>query len=87
MASGGGVDETFKIAQNVTIYASILDKDSAALKLELKSENMVWIQVVAGELKINDVTVSAGDGVAIQVELQLSLTSASHAEFILFKFN
>lgn len=87
LASGDGQGGAFKIAQNVTIYASILESSSAPLELELKPENMLWIQVVAGELKVNGITASAGDGAAIQAETKLSLLSASHAEFILFKFN
>ena len=87
LASIDGVDGSFQIAQAVTIYASILDNNSAMLDVEIKLSNAVWIQMISGILKVNDIMVSAGAGIALNNENQLQLSTTCNAEFILFKFD
>lgn len=87
LASGRDQLNCFNIAQDVLIYASILDKSSPKLDYPIAgSHESIWIQLVSGILTVNDITINAGDGVAVEHEDMLHLSSNSHAEFILFHF-
>lgn len=86
LADYHGSNGAFKIAQKVSIYASILEQPSI-LNYSLQKNACVWIQVIRGTLKINGAILLAGDGAAIQEETQLAFTTEETTEFLLFDFN
>lgn len=86
LASGKSSDGVFQIAQNVSIYASILDHNSKTLEHQIEVDANLWVQCVCGELEVNGITLNAGDGASIEKENNLSFSANTHAEFILFDF-
>lgn len=86
IATGDINDSVFQIAQNIDIYASILDK-SQKLIHTLKNNESAWVQIVTGELEINNIKLTSGDGAAIEIEELLSIQSnMDNTEFLLFHF-
>lgn len=86
LASGLAIGEEFHIAQNVIIYASILEYDSPKLDYLIKPEDNIWIQVVSGTLNVNNVVLNVGDGAGVVGETLLSLATINKVEFLLFHF-
>jgi len=72
-----------KFHQDVTVYRGLL---SAGKPLERKfsAGRAGWVQMVKGEMALNNQTLKAGDGAAIEEEEQISFLSKSSAEFLLF---
>lgn len=87
LASGNKVDGVFQIAQNVTIYASILDRSSTPFEYNVKLGSKLWVQLVNGEIEVNDTPLGSGDGASIQNETELSFVANANSEFLLFHFN
>lgn len=68
--------------QDVNMYAAkIHNKD---LSVPIKTDRLVWVQVVKGSLILNGSKIEAGDGVALEHISELSFTDAQQAEFLLF---
>ena len=44
----------------------------------------VWIQMTRGEVKLGDILLSAGDGVAVSDERQINLVGKDEAEILIF---
>ncbi|MGE0251936.1 MAG: pirin family protein [Dongiaceae bacterium] len=44
----------------------------------------LWVQLARGEMKIDDVILKAGDGLAVEDEIAITLTASKDAEFLLF---
>jgi redox-sensitive bicupin YhaK (pirin superfamily) len=72
------------IAQDAEIRAGSLDA-GAAVEHALKPGRCAWLQVVGGELRVNDRAMGPGDGAAIEGEPLLSIASESGAELLLFE--
>lgn len=86
LVSREGRDNSLKIHQQVDLFASILNSEQK-LNYEFNSSNSAWIQVVKGKLRLNNVSLSAGDGVAIKEENKLNLHAfEDNTEFLLFDF-
>ncbi|MCC2645680.1 MAG: Pirin domain protein [Burkholderiales bacterium] len=83
IASNDGENNSFTIAQDVKIYAAILE--DTKLDYSIKPKRNIWIQIVEGNLEINGYSVASGDGIAITDELAISITG--RGEFILFDLN
>lgn len=76
-------DNSLKIHQDVGLYAAVLEKGES-LEYPLAEQRHAWIQVVKGEIELNDRALKAGDGAAISEETQLQITTQSSGEFLLF---
>ena len=87
LASGDQVGDIFQIAQAVKIYASVLDKNSPPLEYSVEATASIWIQVVSGELNVNDTKLGAGDGASIQNVTKVSFSTLRDVEFLLFHFD
>jgi redox-sensitive bicupin YhaK (pirin superfamily) len=85
LADNKGTSGVFRIAQNVAIYSSILEKPSA-LSYPIEPTAHVWVQLVQGTLQLNDTHLVAGDGVGIHQETQLMFSTDDTGEFLLFHF-
>lgn len=84
VASTDGHDNSFKIAQDATIYAAIVK--NTPINYTIAKGRNIWIQIVNGKLEINnEKSVDAGDGVAITDETNLKISG--DGEFILFDLN
>lgn len=86
IASKIGQNNSFKIAQNVNIYASILDEHNE-IKFPIKSKDGIWLQLISGSLNINGNIISSGDGLLLENETELNISSLDgNSEFLVFHF-
>lgn len=83
IASGSSrEDGVLHINQDTNIYLSVLDKDK--LVHDAKPDRYVWIQVTGGDISVNGVAMTAGDGVAVREENEIKFEANGSAEFLLF---
>lgn len=83
VASKDGRDGSLTVAQDVSLFASLLSTEQS-LEYVLSPTRQVWVQVVEGQLTINDMTLSAGDGLAVVDEAALRFSTTNTAHFLLF---
>lgn len=83
IATPSGDAGSMQVHQSVWLYASILET-TKNVNYECSSDRCQWVQVVSGELAINNTRLEAGDGAAIAGEAELNITAAKDAEFLLF---
>ena len=83
IASRDGRDGSVTVHQHVDIYASILQ---TGVKIEQAVDNShkIFVQVISGDLSVNDQNLSAGDGMQITDVNSLVIKGQSEAEFLLF---
>jgi quercetin 2,3-dioxygenase len=76
-------DGSLRIQQDVDLYAMLLDKDEQTSHA-VRPGRAVWIQIVKGELTVNDEVLRTGDGMAAVAVDRLEIASPSHAEALVF---
>lgn len=88
IASHDGRQDSTKINQDASVYASLLD-GGRSLVHELAAGRHAWLQLISGELNINGTRLSKGDGAALSGEsrLQIGNPADTTAEFLLFDLN
>lgn len=83
IVSPDGSDGSVKIHQDAKIFASLLD-DRQEVIHSLEAGRSAWLQVAAGSVKLNDVSLKQGDGAAVSQESQLRVIAEGPAEVLLF---
>jgi len=83
IASKDGRDGSVTVHQHVDLYASILEA-GAEVELPIADSNKVFVQVVRGDISVNGQKATAGDGIQITDQDQLTIAGHSEAEFLLF---
>jgi redox-sensitive bicupin YhaK (pirin superfamily) len=83
IVSPDGGDGSVKIHQDAKIFASLLD-DGQEVVHSLGDGRGAWLQVAAGSVKLNDVSLKQGDGAAVSQESKLRITAEGLAEVLLF---
>lgn len=83
IASPDGREESVKVYQNINLYATVLDAGKT-LQIDMQRHRQAWVQIVRGEVIVNGVLISAGDGVAIGEETSLKIEAKNAAELLLF---
>ncbi|MDX2100671.1 MAG: pirin family protein [Leptolyngbyaceae cyanobacterium bins.59] len=83
IAAQDGREGAVTIHQDVSLYAAILNAGDR-VTYEVQPNRYAWLQVARGTLQLNDRTLQAGDGVAVEGTEQLNLTTDSSTEFLLF---
>jgi quercetin 2,3-dioxygenase len=88
IASRDGRQDSTKINQDASVYASLLDSGKS-LEHSLAPGRHAWLQIISGELNVNGTKVIKGDGAAVSDEARLlvSNTGDGQAEFLLFDLN
>ncbi|MEM7259802.1 MAG: pirin family protein, partial [Pseudomonadota bacterium] len=81
--SADGREGSMRIKNPADIYAATLDQ-SQVISFQLRQGRRGWIQVAKGELSVNDLPLSCGDGLAVTASGGLSLANGNNAEIILF---
>jgi redox-sensitive bicupin YhaK (pirin superfamily) len=81
--SGDGRDGSIDIAQDADLYIGRLAK-AESITFTAKPDRHFWVQVVRGEIKVNDKILGAGDGLAAEQVNELEISSNSDSEFMLF---
>ena len=84
VGSPDGRDGSIVIHQDAEIYDALLSRGQAVTHA-LKAGRKGWIQVIAGAVEVNGKAASAGDGVAVEDEAVLSITSrADDSQVLVF---
>lgn len=84
IGSSDGRDDSIVIHQDVEIFAALLNRSEAVTRA-LAAGRKGWVQVVRGAGEVNGKAVRAGDGVALEGEADLNVTSAADdSEFLVF---
>jgi redox-sensitive bicupin YhaK (pirin superfamily) len=83
IASRDGRDGSVTVHQHVDLYASVLQQDET-VEHSFSDSHKIFVQVISGDITVNDQAVSAGDGAQITEQDQLIVKSQSEAEFLLF---
>ncbi|UQY44393.1 pirin family protein [Erwinia sp. PK3-005] len=74
---------SLKVYQDMTLSRWVL-KAGESDSIALDPSRRIWIQVVKGEVQVNDQTIAASDALAIWEESALALKASSDAEILLF---
>jgi len=83
LASNDESEGIIKIHQDVYLYYAYL-RDDKAVKYNIAQGRGVWIQMIKGEVTINGNNYQQGDGISIENEEEINLSSAKEGEFLLF---
>jgi len=86
VASSDGRDGSLTIQQDATLHAAALDAGQS-FKHALKEGRHAWVQVVSGQIALNDTALKAGDGASVSGETALELLAAEPSEVLLFDLN
>jgi redox-sensitive bicupin YhaK (pirin superfamily) len=85
VAAPDGRDGAVTIHQDVEIYASLLDGETAVTH-EFRPGRYGWLQVTRGEAEVNGQKLAAGDGASISDEASVTIRGTG-AEVLLFDLN
>ncbi|MGH8052130.1 MAG: pirin family protein [Methylococcales bacterium] len=83
VASPDGADGSLKIAQQASMYSTLLSP-GAALLHTLKPGRLGWVQVVSGQVTVNGQALMAGDGLGLADEPEIRFQAGQAAELLLF---
>ena len=83
IASRDGRDGSVTVHQKVDLYASILQA-GATVNHAITDSRKIFVQVISGEITVNDEALNAGDGLKISGEENVSILGKAEAEFLLF---
>ena len=83
VASPGGEADSLVLQQDAKIYLAELE-NSQSLKIELGEQRLGWLQVLRGDLQVNETRISAGDGVGVRSEPGIQLTAFAASELMWF---
>jgi len=84
IGSQDGRDGSVTLHQDVSLYATVLG-EGVRVEYGFAPGRLGWVQVARGSLKLNDHSLSAGDGAALVDPGQLVLTgTATETEVLLF---
>lgn len=83
VASPDGTDGSLTIQTDAKLYLATLEKDQSVVH-ELKPGRHAWLQVLRGEVQVGEVSLTAGDGLAVTEEQALAVRAAVPAEVLLF---
>lgn len=83
VASGDGRNGSVTVHQNMNLYASVLEPGEQVVH-NLEPERHAWIQVIKGQIMLNDLPLKAGDGAAISEQNRVAIEAINSAEFLLF---
>jgi redox-sensitive bicupin YhaK (pirin superfamily) len=83
VVSPDGQDGSLTIVQDARVYAGLLDGDER-IEQPIASGRHAYVHVARGELSLNGLQLSAGDGVKIADESLLTLADGKGAEVLVF---
>jgi quercetin 2,3-dioxygenase len=83
VVSPEGSEGSVKINQDARIYASLLDAGQEVVHT-LANGRSAWLQIAAGSVTLNDISLQQGDGVAVSQEPDLRISASAPAEVLLF---
>lgn len=85
LASQNGRDESLTIHQDAELYVLDLDKNQK-FSYNIKSDQMIWIQMTKGSVNMNNENLNQGDGARIIDEEKLEFFAKEKTEILIFNF-
>jgi len=82
IASPDGRNESLHLREDAVVCSSLLDPGHHII-YELKPERRAWIHLVYGEAIMDDIVLTAGDGIGVAIAPSVSLTVQEAAEILL----
>ena len=86
IGSRDGRDGSVTIHQDVDLYASVLESGKD-VSLDGVADRRIFVQVVSGDVVVNDEQLHAGDGLEIRDEDAVGVRAITDAEFLLFNLD
>jgi redox-sensitive bicupin YhaK (pirin superfamily) len=83
VASRDARNGSLKINQDTSLFNAILQAESE-ISHEIATGRRAWVQVVTGEIELNDLKMQAGDGAAVSEETLLKFKAKTESEVLLF---
>jgi len=83
VASRDGQEGSVTVHQDVRLYVGTLGAGEELVH-HLGDDRHAWVQVIRGEVRLNDMALTAGDGAAVSKEAVLQLRTTDTAELLLF---
>lgn len=83
VASRDAAEGSLLIHQDARIYLSSLDPHHS-VNHSLSSDRHAWLQVLRGDVTVNECLLHTSDGAAVSEESELKITAESSAEIMLF---
>ena len=83
IGSRDGRDGSITIHQDVDLYASVLESGKE-VSLDSVADRRIFVQVVSGDVVVNDQQLNAGDGLEIRHENAVGVRAITDSEFLLF---
>ena len=85
LVSQQGEDESLNINRDVKLYRSFLNKDKEIVFQPEKK--FQWLQLISGSINVNGIELNSGDGLGLDAEEKLFISSQQKAHFLLFDMN
>jgi redox-sensitive bicupin YhaK (pirin superfamily) len=83
VASPDGSDDSLTIRQDARLFLAMLD-EGREIKHEIPQSRHAWVQILRGDVSLNGLTLSAGDGAAVSHEPGLTIRANVPSEVLLF---
>jgi redox-sensitive bicupin YhaK (pirin superfamily) len=83
VASPDGAEGSVTVRQDTRLFATVLE-DGTSVTHTIAPDRKGWLHVVKGTAEVNGQELQAGDGVAIEGEERLTLSSKGKGELLLF---
>jgi redox-sensitive bicupin YhaK (pirin superfamily) len=83
VVSKDGRDNSVTAHQDLNIYAAIISPQSE-IAYTIASNRYIWVQIARGSVVLDDLTLAAGDAVAIQTAQTIHLLGQDEAEVLIF---
>ncbi len=83
IVSPDGRDGSVTIHQDVNIYATLLESGTK-IEYPLPANHHVWVQIIQGEILLNDHLLGTGDAIAVSAEDQVKIAAHQPTELLLF---
>jgi redox-sensitive bicupin YhaK (pirin superfamily) len=74
---------SFRVQQDVRVYSSLPDRGRHLIHA-IEPGRHAWLQVMKGRVQLPDHVLRAGDGVAFEDEISVSITALEPSELLLF---
>lgn len=84
IASHNPSDDAVHINQNASIYAGKV-KAGTTIALPLSDQRFGWLQIISGDVRLNDTDLHSGDGAGISEMQSPELRSVSDSHFLFFE--
>ena len=82
IASADGREGSVTLRQDASIYTALL-REGETVRHEIGPGRGVWVQVVRGRVRLDDVELGEGDGAAVEEQAALELMGMIDAELLL----